>query len=208
MKSNRTSFRARTRAHQPQLITCVVALGLVGSASACAKSGSKAASDSTKRAAQTSGELVYKDSVTATVESVDKDNRLVTLRDPEGEPFTVAVGEGVALERMEPDDKVNVAYQESLAFELQEPGAEPKMGAETTAEKLPEGVQYGRKVTTTVEILAVAPKGTAATFRNQEGDVRTVEVDNPANREKVSHLRPGDNVEVTYTEKLAVQLEK
>ncbi len=194
--------------NRTNLAASALALGLMSMGAACAKSGSKAASETAKRQAQTSNELVYKDSVSATVEAVDRDNRTVTLREPEGEVFTVAVGEGVAIERMEPQDKVNVAYQESLAFELQAPGAEPKMGAETTAERLPEGVQYGRKVTTTVEILAVAPQGVAATFRNQEGDVRTVEVDNPANREKVANLRPGDNVEVTYTEKLAVQLEK
>ena len=172
-----------------------LALGLATMGAACAKSESKAASDTAKRQAKTSSELVYKDSVSATVESVDRaHNRTVTLREPEGEVFTVAVGENVAIERMEPQDKVNVAYQESLAFELQEPGASPR--GPTTAEKLPEGVQYGRKVTTTVEILAVAPQGAAATFRNREGDVRTVEVENPENREKVATCVPATTSEV------------
>src|SRR6476469_9133089 len=157
-----------TSVNRTKITASALALGLVTMGAACAKSGqSKASSDTAKRAAQTSAEIVQKDTVTATVEAVDVDNRLVTLREePAGEPFTVAVGDNVAIERMEPQDKVNVAYQESLAFQLQEPGAEPKVGATTTAEKLPEGVQYGRKVTTTVEILAVAPQGVAATFRN------------------------------------------
>ena len=198
-----------TRSGRTKFTASALALGLLSASAGCAKSHEKAAAESAKkRAAQTSNELVYKDSVSATVEQVDLENRTVTLREPEGDTFTVAVGDNVALERIEPEDKVNVAYQESLAFELQPPNAEPRMGASATTERLPEGVQYGRKVTTTVEILAIAPQGTAATFRNPEGDVRTVEVDNPANREKVANLRPGDNVEVTYTEKLAVQLEK
>ncbi len=189
-----------------QYVATMTAVGLLSfGVGACAKSQT---GKTAKRAAETSGELVYSDSVTATVEDVDRKNRTVTLREPEGDVFTVAVGEGVALERVERDDRVNVAYQESLAFELQPPGTSPKTGTESTSDRLPEGVQFGRKVTATVEILAVAPQGAAATFRNQEGAVRTVEVDNPANRDKVANLRPGDNVEVTYTEKLAVQLEK
>ncbi len=187
------------------LAVATAALLLSGGAAACSKSSH---SKTAKRAAETSGELVYTDAVTATVEDVDRENRTVTLREPEGDVFTVAVGEGVALERVEPDDRVNVAYQESLGFELQEPGETPRTSAESTTDRLPEGVQFGRKVTTTVEILAIAPQGAAATFRNPEGAVRTVEVDNPANRAKVANLKPGDNVEVTYTEKLAVQLQK
>jgi hypothetical protein len=63
-------------------------------------------------------------------------------------------------------------------------------------------------VTTTVEIMAVAPNGAEATFRGPEGEVRTVEVDDPRTQEKFSHLRPGDSVEVTYTERLALTLKK
>jgi hypothetical protein len=192
----------------PNCITAaLLAAGLMGTWGACAKSHNKQA-EMAKRAENASGQVAYGDSVSATVEAVDREHRTVTLREPAGDVYTVAVGDGVALDRVQPEDKVNVAYQEALDFAVQPPGDKPKMGEEATAERLPNGVQYGRRVTTTVEILAVAPKGEAATFRNQDGDVRTVEVDNPANREKVSHLRPGDNVEVTYTEKLALQLEK
>jgi hypothetical protein len=182
----------------------IAALALTG---ACHKAQSKG-SETAERVQQASGEVVQKEEMTAVIESVDRTNRTVTLREPEGNLVTVDVGEGVSLERMEPEDKVNVAYQESLAFQVQEPGSAPTVEQASTTERLPEGVQFGRRVTTTVEILAVAPKGETATFRNQEGDVRTVEVDNPESQEKVSHLRPGDNVEVTYTEKLAVELEK
>jgi translation initiation factor IF-1 len=195
-----------TKSGRDRVTATLLAAGLI-TVGACANSHKKQA-EMAQRAEATSGQVVYGDSVTATVESVDRENRTVTLREPEGDIYTVAVGEGVALDRVEPDDKVNVAYQEALGFQLQPPGDKPRMDEEATAEKLPNGVQYGRKVTTTVEILAIAPKGEAATFRNQDGDVRTVEVDNPVNREKVANLRPGDNVEVTYTEKLAVQLDK
>jgi hypothetical protein len=166
-------------------------------------------SETAKRAEQAGGETVYRDTTTATVEAIDLENRIVTLREEEkGSLFTVEVGEGVPIDRMQTQDRVNVAYQESLAFALQEPGSEPTAETEATTERLPDGVQFGRRVTTTVEILAIAPEGTEATFRDQEGEVRTVEVEDPRSQEKVSHLRPGDTVEVTYTERLALELAK
>src|SRR5262245_60668922 len=100
--------------------------------------------ETAKRAEQASGEVVEKDEMVATVEAVDQERRTVTLREPEGELVTVEVGEGVSLERIQPQDKVNVAYQEALAFELQEPGSSPVESREETTERLPEGVQFGR----------------------------------------------------------------
>lgn len=179
----------------------VLALALAG---ACAKTQQKA-SETAERAEQTSGHMQYEDKVTAVVENVDRETRTVTLREPDGEMMTVAVSDNVAMDRIEPNDKVNVAYQESLAFELKEPGTALGRTAEATSERLPQGVQFGRRVTSTVEILAVAPNGTTATFRNAEGQVRSVDVLNPENQEKVANLKPGDSVEVAYTERLAIE---
>jgi hypothetical protein len=175
---------------------------------ACSKGQSKGAQAPT-RAQQASGQAVRNEAVSATVAAVDRANRTVTLRESTGELVTVSVGEGVKLEDIEPNDTVNVAYKQSLAFQLQDPGTEPmEREATVTTERLPQGVEYGRRVSGTVEILSVAPTGTETTFLNPEGEVRTIEVQDPVNQEKVSHLRPGDSVQVTYTEKLSVQVKQ
>lgn len=192
-----------SRAAKWVVLSCA-GLPLLLASAAC----SKGKSETAKRAEKASGEMIFKESATATVESVDPENRVLTLREEDGDVLSVEVGPGVAIDRIEPEDRVDVAYQESVAFQLQEPGEEPTMEREATSERLPEGVQFGRRVTTTVEILSVAPDGASATFRVPEGEVRTVEIDTPENRERVAHLRPGDSVEVTYTERLAVTLQK
>lgn len=189
---------------------CVTLAG----AGACAKSGKPAANATTaERAEHAHGEMKRADTLRATVEAVDVNKRLVGLRDEEGHPFVVEVGDSVSLDKLEPGKKVKVTYQESIAFALQDPANEQAKSPETEVEeqsrrKVPEGVQFGRRVTTTVEIVDIAPEGATATFRVPEGDVRTVAIDDPKSREKIASMRPGDAVAVTYTEKLAVALDE
>ncbi len=168
-------------------------------------------SETARRTAQASGELgSAKDTVKAKIEDVDPESRAVTLRDAHGQPFTVLVGDDVNIDRLKPNDEVSVSYEESLAFSLLDPRSEaardPGVTQEASRRALPDGVQFGRQVKTTVEIVSIAPDGTSATFRVPEGELRTVEVDDPTNQKKVSNLRPGDAVEVTYTERLALAL--
>jgi hypothetical protein len=196
--------KSQSRSHV--ILAAVAALSMTSAG--CSKGQSKGAEESS-RAAQTSGQAVRSEEASVKVAAVDRENRTVTLEEPSGELVTVNVGDDVRLENIEPDDTVKVKYEQALAFQLQDPNAEPIEGrqAALTAERLPQGVQYGHRVSGTVEILAVDPDGTVATFRNPEGEVRTIEVEDPVNQQKVSRLRPGDDVQVTYTEKLSVQVE-
>jgi hypothetical protein len=62
--------------------------------------------------------------VTATVEAVDQAERLVTLRGPDGDPFTVHVADEVRnLPQVEVGDQVVIRYREAIAAELSLPGA-------------------------------------------------------------------------------------
>lgn len=188
----------------------VLAAMLLIAGAACAK-GEKG-SETAKRAEEASGEMSQTESLRATVESVDEANRTVTLRDEQGRPFVVEAGSGVELSRLHRNDTVLVVYQESLAFELQDPKSEAAKEPATTEQsmrrRIPDGVQFGREIRTTVEIVSVAPDGTEATFRVPEGAVRTVQVADASNQQKVANLRPGDAVEVTYTEKLNVEVDE
>ena len=55
-------------------------------------------------------------------------------------------------------------------------------------------------------ITEVDAKKNKVTLRDAEGKTRTVEVEDPGMREKLSTFKPGDNVEVTYTEAVAASL--
>lgn len=191
----------KIRESAPAVVLAVLAFG-------CARDK---ASDTAQRAEVASGEMRRADTLQATIDSIDPETRTVSLHDQEGHAFTVLVGEEVDLERLHPKETVNVTYQESVAFELVDPKSadatqEPATVQESTRRRVPDGVQFGRQIKTRVDIVSIAPRGTSATFRVPEGDLRTVEIGDAATQHKVSNLRPGDSVEVTYTEKLAVAL--
>lgn len=197
-------FRIRIRSQ-----TAIVTLTLLLGAGACAKQNK--AAQASARAEATSGQFSQTESLRATVQSVDDESRTVTLRDEDGRPFIVEAGKDVELSRLHPSDTVLVVYQEAVAFELQDPaeasGEEPVTVQEATRRKIADGVQFGRRIRTTVQIVSVAPDGAVATFRIPEGGIRTVQVADARNQEKVANLKPGDSVDVTYTERLNVSVD-
>lgn len=157
------------------------------------------------RVEETRGEITQSEVLSAAVVDVDAANRVISMKDQNGRPFLINVGDNVAIERIRPHDWVNVRYEESVAFSLQEPGtaaADPVV--EESTKRVPDGVQFGRTVSTTVEIVSVTADGSHATFRVPEGMVRTVYINDPPNQKKISRLKPGDAVAVTYTELLSV----
>lgn len=182
-----------------------VALCSVLCVGACAK---QARSEGTHTAAATSGEISQVEVLKAKVENVDAAQRVIAMRDESGRPFVIDVGENVPLERIHPQDWLSVKYQESVSFALKEPGeAEPVPAVEQSTRRVPDGVQFGRKIDALVEIVSVTPDGSHATFKVPDGATRTVFIDDQPNQRKIARLRPGDEVAVTYTEKLAVALE-
>jgi len=66
----------------------------------------------------------------------------------------------------------------------------------------------GRQVTTTVVIEAVDRSKNALTFTGPSGMTRTVDVKDPKAQQFISQLKKGDEVELTYTEALAVTVER
>ena len=191
-----------TAAARPLLIASLILAG-----AACSK-GDKG-TETAERAEDTSGQISQTESLRATVQAVDQKNRTVTLRDEDGRPFEVEAGPGVELNRLTAGDTVLVVYQESIEVALQDPNEKPEepTSVEESRRRIPDGVQFGRQIKTTVEIVSVAANGTEATFRVPEGAVRTVQVADARNQQKIANLRPGDSVEVTYTEKLNVEVD-
>jgi hypothetical protein len=182
-----------------------VALCSVLCVGACAH---KSQSQSARGGAATSGELSQVEVLKAKVEDVDASQRVIAMRDESGRPFVIDVGNNVPIERIHPHDWLNVKYQESVAFALKEPGqSAPEPAVEQSTRRVPDGVQFGRKIDALVEIVSVTPDGSHATFKVPDGMTRTVYIDDEPNQRKIARLRPGDEVAVTYTEKLAVALE-
>ena len=153
------------------------------------------------------------ESLTGTVESVNLGSREVVLRDEGGRPVTVVAGpEARNLEQLRPGDRVAIAYRAALAVEMVRPG-DPRPSVEAVAggERAPAGERpggvLGQVVRVRVRIDAVETEAGRVTFTGPAGGTRTVTAQDPKVREFVRNLRPGERVDLAYSEALAVQVE-
>jgi hypothetical protein len=151
--------------------------------------------------------------VTASVEAVDPAKREITLKGPLGNSTTFSVDPRVKrLDEVKVGDFVRADYYISMVAELRKPTAEEAkhplevMEAESKAPvtEAPAGGEVRRfKVVTTIEGLD-RPTQTV-TVKGPRGNYLTARVADPSRLTKV-HI--GDNIVITYTEALAVSLEK
>jgi hypothetical protein len=152
-------------------------------------------------------------SIEAKVESIDYSNREVTVKGPLGNSVTFTVDQRVKrLNEVKVGDEIHADYYVSFAAELRKPTAEEQknpiqvLGA---AGKAPPGSSPAAgglrqiKVVTTVEGLDRPTK--TITVKGPMGHLVTARVADPANLTK---MRIGENIVVTYTEALAISLEK
>jgi hypothetical protein len=158
-----------------------------------------------RHGASTKSGADVKSSVLATLTEMDRDGQVVTMQAEDGTLSAVAVADAVIFGRMEAGDKVRIDRKEALGFQILSPG-QIMDAEEYSGDALPAGVLFGRKVATTVEILAVADQGGSTTFRCDDGSVHTLDIEAKSARALVASLQPGDNLEVTCTERLAVEL--
>lgn len=153
---------------------------------------------------------------TATVEAVDMENRLVTIKGPEGRLATIRAGEEVKnLPQVQVGDKVNIKYYEGTALNIHKPGeAQPELGTTVTegaTRTAPLGAKPAGKaervVTTTVEIVWVDPYKKTISFRAPDKGYRTVSVKDSHLEHYLKELKEGDVVEVVSTESMAIAVE-
>jgi hypothetical protein len=151
--------------------------------------------------------------ITASVEAIEPVSREVTLKGPLGNTVTFTVDKRVKrLDEVKVGDLVRADYYVSFAAEVRKPTAEEEkhplevLGA--TA-KAPEGTEPAAgglrrfKVVTTIEGLDRPTR--TVTVRGPMGRYLTARVADPA---RLTQVRIGDNVVVTYTEALAISVEK
>lgn len=152
-------------------------------------------------------------SITANIEAIDPAKREVTLKGPLGNTVTVAVDEQVKrLNEFKVGDHVTAEYFVAVAGELREPTAEEKASplvVEEGAARAPQetapaaGGLRQIKAVTTVEGIDLPTQ--TVTLKGPRGNYVTVRAQDPENLKK---LRLGDTVVVTYTQALAVSLQK
>lgn len=150
------------------------------------------------------------DEVTATVTAIDSEQRLVSLETEDGRALTVEASDEVRnFEQIEVGDQVDVKFYEAFAAEVTEAPASTEeqpvvVGSRRAAlGERPAGA-VGLVYTAIVTIDAVDPETGEVRFTGPGGQPREVSFVRPELQEFAEQLKPGDRVEVTYGEAMAI----
>jgi len=147
--------------------------------------------------------------VTATVTQIDPQTREITIKADDGKEYSFVAGDAVKnFAQIQKGDVVTATYTEALAYEVKKGGTASAgtavAGSSAKPGAKPAGV-IAQRTTVTVTITAIDPKVPSVTFQGPAGNTRTVKVMHP---EKLQGVSVGDTVEITYTEALALKVEK
>jgi hypothetical protein len=144
----------------------------------------------------------------ATVTAIDPDSRMVALKTEAGDMLAVEAGPEIKnFDQIKVGDVVKATYTESVAFKLLQKG-ETAGGATQTVERIPGGAEVADQVTTSFKVASVDPETNVLWVTLPNGDTKKINVQDPEAQKRLKKLSPGNEVSVTYTESVALQLEK
>ena len=151
---------------------------------------------------------------TAQVTSIEREQRLVTLRREDGTLFTLQVGSSARnLDQVEVGDTLRVRYKEELAASLRPAGDSPSSvegvvgGGVTEAGTKPGGgVAVG--MSARVKLESIDLKRDIVVFSLASGELIAHRIATPEGRGFVEGLKVGDVVQLDYAQALALSVEE
>lgn len=147
-------------------------------------------------------------SVTGTVTAIDLAKRTVDLKDEAGKTATIVVPSNVQnLEKLKVGDTVNMTYAAAFAAEIMKPGQEPAPVSASSSRQGGGEVVRADQVSAVLKVESVDLANNTVTLTGPKGNTRTVKVRRPDIQERIKTLKPGDQVQVTYTEAMAIKVE-
>ncbi|OUL81138.1 hypothetical protein [Paraburkholderia hospita] len=145
--------------------------------------------------------------VTATVVEIDPATRTVTLKDKRGHIVDVEVGEEARnFDQLKVGDVVTTEYREAMSLSLSKTSG-PRSASERTMEQRSSpgakpGGTIGREITVMADVVAVNAKAKTVTLKGPHNTVDVI-VEDP---EQMKNIRKGDQVQVVYTEAVAISV--
>jgi hypothetical protein len=151
--------------------------------------------------------------VQATVQSIDSKAREVTIVGPKG-PVTIYCGPEVKnFDNLKVGDKVNVSFYQGLAAQIvkgsqtvKDPAAAAFRTGNTAGPGMNPGGVAGASVTVSVKIEDIDLPTNTVAFKRADGTTHIIEAKSPEMQKFIRTLKPGDHVDVTYTESVAVSI--
>ncbi len=159
--------------------------------------------------------LAMSDTVEASaiVEAIDYSAREVVLRDAQGRQTLVKVGPEVRnLDQVKKGDRVVVRFTEGFAAQVVKPGTGVTgVQAESSETRAAPGERpaatVGEQIRTTVTVYDVDPYAHTIEVTGPRGYNRRLKVKDPQAIAFIRGLKKGDQVEVTFSEALAISVE-
>lgn len=146
--------------------------------------------------------------VKGTVEAVDQQARVVTVKDTKGKFVTVDVPEGAKnLSKIKVGDKVSLRYYDGVTVRLKQAGeaaVDSSAAAKTPAEGKAMTGTVAKQRTITAVIQEIDPKVPSITFTGPNGWKYSRRVQDKKILEKV---KVGDRVDFTWTEAVMIDIE-
>lgn len=142
----------------------------------------------------------------ATIQAIDKANRVVTLKGPQGNSVDLKVPDEMeGFNSLRVGDQVTATYFDAVIVRVRKPGdPAPSTQPETTVERKDRtpGSETRRTETRTVTVEAVDTKASLVRVKGPQG-VLTYSVRDP---KQLQALKVGDTIDITYYESLLVKV--
>ena len=150
-------------------------------------------------------------SMTAKVVAIDRVDRHVTLRRPDGSDVTIEVDKAAQnFDQIAIGDNVKVEYYESVALFIGRQGQQPDVNAGVATARAAKGEKPAVVAVETVEIVAtvqeINKEKRTVTLKGPHGKLTTIKVDKSA--KGFDNLKKGDSIHVRLTEAVAISVEK
>jgi hypothetical protein len=154
--------------------------------------------------------VVRTEQASAEVVRIDKATRTVTLKGAQGDTIEIVAGDQVKnFDQIKLGDIVVARYTKALSLKLKKTKGPPddvSVSEGSSQAKPGEEPSFtgARQITAIAEVVAVDPKESTIKLKGPQGRVVTLDVNNP---DQFKVVKEGDQVEVTYTEAVALSVE-
>ena len=148
---------------------------------------------------------------TGVVEKIDMEKRKVTLRMDDGKSKKIRVDKSVRnLDQVKVGDRLNMTYTEEIIIVIGKTGETPDAVGGRMVGVAPKGAKPGTfmvdTMSTSAKVLAVDPVKYRVTLEEPDGKKKTVKVSKKMTN--LNQLKPGDSVDISITDALAIDVVK
>jgi hypothetical protein len=146
--------------------------------------------------------------VRGTIDAIDKERGTVTLKGPKGRTLTLEVRDKEKLDVVKVGDPVVATYLEAVVIQVKKEGTPGVTTQETRVSSKPgenPAGAIGREISITATVTAIDKQAHTVTIKGPGGHTETIKAKNPKN---LAAVKVGDLVDITYTQALAISLDK